>query len=128
MTIEKQLVLKMRMFCFQGQILQQIKIRFCSNGVCCSWGISFRWHFWHIHFLSTCNNVIMKNKVLSYHGLNSGKSSTVADYLHFPSNKNTNTIYYKPFILRILTKSPILGTHHNHKQADNHRFCFVTPC
>ena len=74
-------------FCFQGQILQQIKIRSWSNDVCCSRGISFRWHFWHIHFLS--NNVIMKNKVLSYHGLNSRKSSTVADYLHFPSNKNT---------------------------------------
>ena len=45
----------------------------------------------YIHFLS--NNVMMKNKVLSYHGLNSGKSSTVADYLHFPSNKNTNTFF-----------------------------------
>ena len=69
----------------------QIKIRFWFNGVCCSWDISFRWHFWHIHFLS--NNVILKNKVLSYHGLNSGKSSTEADYLHFPSNENTNVIF-----------------------------------
>ena len=32
----------------------------------------------------------MKNKVLSYHRLNSRKSSMLADYLHFPSNKNTN--------------------------------------
>ena len=79
-------------FCFQGQILQKIKIRSWSNGVCCSQGISFRWHFWYVHFLS--NNVIMKNKVLSYHGLNSRKSSTVADYLHFPSNKNTNTFFF----------------------------------
>ena len=79
-------------FCFQGQILQQIKIRSWSNSVCSSRGNSFRWHFWHIHFLS--NNVIMKNKVLSYYGLNSRKSYTVADYLHFPSNKNTNTFFF----------------------------------
>ena len=35
----------------------------------------------------------MKNKVLSYPKLNSGKSSIVADYLHFPSNENTNILF-----------------------------------
>ena len=92
-------------FCFQGQILQQIEIRSCSNGVCCSWGISLRWHFWRIHFLS--NNVITKNKALTDHGLNSGKISTVADYLHFPRDENTNIFLY-PFILQILIFSHFL--------------------
>ena len=89
-----------------------------SNGVCCSRGISFRWHFWYIHFLS--NNVIKKNKVLSYHGLNSRKSSTVADYLHFPSNENTiiyffillfYEFWYFPFLECIATISKRTTTH-----------------
>ena len=78
---------------FQGQILLQIEIKSCSNGVCCSWGISFRWHFWHILYLVS-NNLIMKNKVLSYPKLNSGKSSIAADYLHFPSYENTNILFF----------------------------------
>ena len=85
-------------FFFRGQILQQIEIRSCSNGVCCSWGISFRWHFWHILFLVS-NNLIMKNKVLSYHKLNSGKNSIAADYLHFPSHKNTNILFFSLLFL-----------------------------
>ena len=84
--------------CFQGKILQQIEIRSWSNGVCCSHCISFRWHFWHIYFIS--NHFIIKNKVLSYHGWNSEKRSTVANYLYFPSNKNKHT-FVSLFILRI---------------------------
>ena len=85
--------------CFQGQILQQIEIRSWSNGVCHSCCISFRWHSWRIHFIS--NHFIRKNKVLwPYHGRNLEKRFTVANYLHFPSNKDT-FIFTSLFILRI---------------------------
>ena len=67
-----------------------------SNSVCRSHCISFRWHFWHIHLMS--NHFIIKNKVLSYHGWNSEKRSTVANYLYFPSNK-IKYIFVSPFIL-----------------------------
>ena len=33
--------------------------------------------------------LLIKYKVLSYHGWNSGDSSTVTDYLYFLRNKNT---------------------------------------
>ena len=86
---------------WEGQILQWIEIRSWSNGVCNSCCISFRWHSWHIHFIS--NHFIRKNKVLwPYHGWNSEKRFTihVANYLHFPSNKDT-FILASLFILTI---------------------------
>ena len=86
---------------WEGQILQRIEIRSWSNGVCHSCCISFRWHSGHIHFIS--NHFIRKNKVLwPYHGWNSEKRFTihVANYLHFPSNKDT-FILASLFILRI---------------------------
>ena len=69
-----------------------------SNSVCRSHCISFRWHFWHIHLIS--DHFIIKNKVLSYHGWNSEKRSTVANCLYFPSNK-IKYIFVSLFILRI---------------------------
>ena len=91
--------LETRSVCFQGQILQQIEIRSLSNGVCHSCCISFRSHSWHTHFIS--NHFIRKNKVLwAYHGWNSEKRFTVANHLHFPSNKDT-FIFNNIFILRI---------------------------
>ena len=35
------------------------------------------------------NHLLIKYKVLPYHGWNSGDSSTVTDYLYFLRNKNT---------------------------------------
>ena len=84
---------------WEGQILQRIEIRSWSNGVCHSCCISFRWHSWHIHFIS--NYFIGKNKVLwPYHGWISEKRFTVANYLHFPSKKDI-FIFASLFILRI---------------------------
>ena len=113
--------------CFQGQTLLQIEIRSWSNGVCHSCCISFRWHFWHIHFIR--NHFIMKNKVLwSYHGWNSEKRLTVANYLVTFQATKTHL-----FLLAFLFKEfslmfPIFRKHHNHKAANNHTFNFVTPC
>ena len=93
-TIGKWPIFKIRSFFSKDKSCS----RSCSNGVCCSWGIFFRWHFWHILFLVS-NNLIMKNKVLSYHKLNSGKNSIAADYLHFPSHKNTNILFFSLLFL-----------------------------
>ena len=112
--------------CFQGKILQQIEIRSWSNGVCCSHCISFRWHFWHIYFIS--NHFIIKNKVLSYHGWNSEKRSTVANYLYFLSNKNKHT-FISLFILRIFhDNSNFWKASQPLSKPNNHALNFVTPC
>ena len=71
--------------CFQGQILQEVEIRSWSNSVC-------RHELYPLDDFLTHpldNHLLIKYKVLSYHGWYSGDSSTVTDYLYFLRNKNT---------------------------------------